>query len=85
MSAWLWEPDRINLFLFHPGRSAIGEHRPWLQFRMVLPVSDDDPVEQAERLAEQLVADDPRRTADVCGGSTEFARQLGYPWPARTR
>ncbi|MFH9298317.1 hypothetical protein [Streptomyces sp. NPDC017520] len=81
VSAWLWEPDQINLFLFHPGRSAIGEDRPWLQFRMVLHVSSDDPESQAARLAEQLVAGDPRQTAEVCGGSTEYARQLGYPWP----
>ncbi|MFF2431669.1 hypothetical protein [Streptomyces mirabilis] len=85
VSAWLWEPDQINLFLFHPGRSAIGEDRPWLQFRMVLDVSNDDPESQAERLAEQLVAGDPHQTAEVCGGSPEYARQLGYPWPQRRR
>ncbi|MEW2709551.1 hypothetical protein AB0948_31880 [Streptomyces koyangensis] len=85
VSAWLWEPDQINLFLFHPGPSAIGEDRPWLQFRMVLDVSSDDPESQAERLAEQLVAGDPRQTAEVCGGSPEYAKQLGYPWPQRRR
>jgi hypothetical protein len=85
VSAWLWEADQINLFLFHPGRSAIGEDRPWLQFRMVLAVSSDDPAGQAERLAEQLVAGDPRQTAEVCGGSPEFAKQLGYRWPQRRR
>ncbi|MFD9869072.1 hypothetical protein ACFXI8_26480 [Streptomyces niveus] len=85
VSAWLWKPDQINLFLFYPGRSAIGEDRPWLQFQMVLDVSNDDPESQAERLAEQLVAGDPRQTAEVCGGSPEYARQLGYPWPQRRR
>jgi hypothetical protein len=85
VSAWLWEPDQINLFLFHPGRSAIREDRPWLQFRMVLAVSSDDPAGQAERLAEQLIAGDPRQSAEVCGGSKEFARQLGYSWPQRRR
>ncbi len=86
VSAWLWEPDRINLFLFHPGRSAIGEDRPWLQFRMVLDVSDDDPGSQAERLADQLAAaGDPRRASEVCGGSPEHARALGYAWPQRRR
>ncbi|WP_097227242.1 hypothetical protein [Streptomyces sp. OV198] len=85
VSAWLWEPDQINLFLFHPDRSAIGEDRPWLQFRMVLDVSSDDPESQAARLAEQLAAGDPRQTAEVCGGSPEYARQLGYPWPQRRR
>ena len=85
VSAWLWEPAQINLLLFHPGRSAIKEDRPWLQFRMVLAVSRNDPAGQAERLAGQLVAGDPRQTAEVCGGSPEFARQLGYPWPQRRR
>ncbi|MEU2134324.1 hypothetical protein ABZ587_39585, partial [Streptomyces sp. NPDC018352] len=75
----------INLFLFHPGRSAIRESRPWLQFRMVLDVSSDAPEVQAERLAEQLVAGDPRQAAEACGGSPEYARQLGYPWPRRRR
>ncbi|WP_405793984.1 hypothetical protein [Streptomyces sp. NBC_01506] len=85
VAAWLGEPDRINLFLFHPGRSAIGEGSPWLQLRMTLPVSDDDPVAQAGRLAGQLVASDPRESAEVRGGSPEFARQLGYAWPRRRR
>ena len=85
VSAWPWEPDQINLFLFHPGRSAIREGRPWLQFRMVLEVSREDPAGQAGSLAEHVVAGDPRQTAEVCGGSQEFARQLGYPWPQRRR
>lgn len=85
VSAWLWEPDQINLFLFHPGRPAIGEDRPWLQFRAVLDVSSDDPERQAKKLAEQLAAGDPRQTAEVCGGSPECAEQLGYPWPTRRR
>lgn len=85
VSAWPWEPDQVNVFLFHPGRSAIREDHPWLQFRMILAVSSDDPADQAERLAEQLVAADPRQAAEVCGGSPEFARHLGYPWPQRRR
>jgi len=84
VSAWLGEPDRVHLFLFHPGRAAIREDRPWVHFRMVLDVSSDEPAAQAGRLAEQIVAADPRRTAEVCGGSVEFARRLGYPWPPRT-
>ncbi|MFI6279695.1 hypothetical protein [Streptomyces sp. NPDC050988] len=85
VSAWPWEPDQVNVFLFHPGRSAFREDQPWLQFRMTLAVSSDDPADQAQCLAEQLVAADPRQAAEVCGGSPEFARQLGYPWPQRWR
>ncbi|MDX3573397.1 hypothetical protein [Streptomyces sp. ID05-47C] len=83
--AWLWEPAQINLFLFHPGRAATKENRPWLQFQMTLDVSDDHPAAQAYQLADELTAFDPRAAADVCGGSQESARQLGYPWPPRDR
>ncbi|MET9594097.1 hypothetical protein ABZY45_24695 [Streptomyces sp. NPDC006516] len=48
-------------------------------------MSDDDPAAQARRLAEQVLADDPRRVAEVCGGSPVFAGQLGYVWPRSTR
>ncbi|GAA3183106.1 hypothetical protein GCM10017688_41390 [Streptomyces ramulosus] len=85
VSAWVWEPRHIDLFLLHPGRSALREGLPWLQFRMTLDVSSDTPEKQAERLADQLVADDPRRTAEICGGSPEYARRLGYPLPPRWR
>ncbi|AXQ54343.1 MULTISPECIES: hypothetical protein [Streptomyces] len=62
---------------------AFTEDRPWLQSRLKLLVSGEDPTLQAARLAGRLVAGDPRRTAEVCGGSPEFARQLGYSWPRR--
>ncbi|TDD51606.1 hypothetical protein E1263_29945 [Kribbella antibiotica] len=79
VSAWHWEPDQINVFFFHPGSPTV-EDRPWLQFRQRLAVTDADPARQAEQLAQQLIARDPRRTAEVCGGSADFARKLGYPW-----
>ncbi|MFI5940203.1 hypothetical protein ACIBCB_08025 [Streptomyces uncialis] len=85
VTAWHWEPDQISVFLFHPGRSAIREDRPWLQFRTTLPVSEDDPGDQAERLEARLTAEDPREVAEVCGGSKKFADQLGYPWPGPRR
>ncbi|MET7641086.1 hypothetical protein [Streptomyces sp. NPDC005438] len=85
VAAWVWEPERINLFLLHPGHSDMRTEGAWLQFRMVLDVSGDPPDEQAERLAERLLAGDPRQSAEVCGGSWEYARQLGYPWTRRRR
>lgn len=85
VSAWHWEPNQISVFLFHPGRSAIREDRPWLQFRMNLPVSGDNPGDQAEHLKARLTAEDPREVAEVCGGSKEFADRLGYPWPGPRR
>jgi hypothetical protein len=85
VSAWPWEPDRITVFLFHPGRSAIREDRPWLQFRMTIPLSAEDPADQAEALEVGLTAEDPREVAEVCGGAKQFADQLGYPWPGPRR
>ena len=85
VSAWHWDPDQISVFLFHPGRSAIRANHPRLQFRMTLPVSGDDPGDEAERLAARLTAEDLREIAEVCGGSKEFADQLGYPWPGPRR
>ncbi|MFE5588078.1 hypothetical protein [Kitasatospora sp. NPDC056531] len=85
VSAWPWEPDQITVFLFHPGRSAIREDRPWLQFRLTIPISGDHPADQVEALEARLTAEDPREVAEVCGGSKEFADQLGYPWPGPRR
>ncbi|MFE5208907.1 hypothetical protein [Streptomyces sp. NPDC056600] len=83
VSAWHREPDRITLLLFHPGRSALREGRPWLRFRLALPVTDEAPADQVPRLEDLLTAEDPRRAGDVCGGSREFAEALGYSWPGR--
>lgn len=59
VSAFHWEPEQVNVLFFHPGRVAIAENRPWLQFQMVLAVSSDDPEGQSARLAEHIVASDP--------------------------
>ncbi|MET8410305.1 hypothetical protein ABZV34_19755 [Streptomyces sp. NPDC005195] len=73
------EPDRIDVVLTHP-RDRTDVDLPWLQFGMTLPISADDPSEQAARLEALLTAGDPRATAEVWGGSHD-AGQLGYPWP----
>ncbi|MER5638674.1 hypothetical protein ABT095_17130 [Kitasatospora sp. NPDC002227] len=59
----------VTVLLFQPGRSAIGGGRPWAQLRVTVSVSGDDPAAQAGELAAQLTAEDPRRAAEVCGGS----------------
>ncbi|MGW3633102.1 hypothetical protein ACWD7F_23545 [Streptomyces sp. NPDC005122] len=69
------EPDRIDVVLTHP-RDRTDADLPWLQFGMTLPISADDPSEQAERLEALLTAGDPRATAEVWGGSHD-AGQLG--------
>jgi hypothetical protein len=64
-------------------RSSAREER--LRKRMPLPTSGDDPGDQAERLEACRTAGAPREAAEVCGGSEEFADQLGYPWPGPRR
>ncbi|MFE7594169.1 hypothetical protein ACFU6K_32665 [Kitasatospora sp. NPDC057512] len=72
------EPDRIDVILRHPpGREETD--LPWAQFLTTLPISADDPSEQAERLEARLTAGDPRATAELCGGYDP--EQVGYPWP----
>jgi hypothetical protein len=63
----------------------MGQDRPWLRFRMPISISGDNPSDQADRFAEYIVGGDPRETTEVCGGSPDFARQLGYTWPQRRR
>ncbi|WP_046780908.1 hypothetical protein [Streptomyces yangpuensis] len=73
------QPDQIHVILMHPPNGPDTD-LPWIQFGMTLPISADDPSDQAERLAAQLTAGDPRATAEVWGGSHD-AERLGYPWP----
>lgn len=79
VSAWSWERERAIIAFWHPGRPA--GNQPWLQFRMQLAVTNDDPAAQAARFADELTVTDPRTRAQVCGGSQEYARQFGYQWP----
>ncbi|SDS55181.1 hypothetical protein SAMN05216371_0146 [Streptomyces sp. TLI_053] len=71
------EPDRLHVVLMHP-RNRADADRPWLQFGTTLPVSADDPSDQAEHLEAQPTAGDPRATAEVREGSHD-AEQLGHP------
>ncbi|WP_432753990.1 hypothetical protein ACE1OA_34625 [Streptomyces sp. JL2001] len=80
VSAPPWEPEQITVFLFHPSRPTTGQDHPWLQFRMTMPISGDDPAVQVEPLAARITAGDPRQVAEICGGSREFADRLGHPW-----
>ncbi|MFE4516824.1 hypothetical protein ACFRMQ_21820 [Kitasatospora sp. NPDC056783] len=78
VGTWRNQPDRIEITLMHPpGRE--GTYLPHAQFLIPLPISADDPSEQAELLLAQLTAGDPRATAELCGGYQP--ERLGYPWP----
>ncbi|GHB22178.1 hypothetical protein [Streptomyces chryseus] len=52
------EPDRIPVVLMHP-RIRTEPATPWLQFGIPLPVSEDTPPDQTERLEARLTAADP--------------------------
>ncbi|WP_051942787.1 hypothetical protein [Streptacidiphilus rugosus] len=75
-----WKRDEIDVLLFHPHRPTASDE-PWLQFRSVLAVTDEDPSVQATRLGVELTEHDPRDHAVLCGGSADFARALGFAWP----
>lgn len=68
----------MDVLFFYP--RAPEPDRPWLQFRIRLTVTGDDPGAQAEALAGLVTGVDPRSIAELCGGSAEYARQLNYPW-----
>lgn len=72
-------PNEVDVLLFHPRRPTAG--KPWLQFRKVLAVNGDDPAAQAARFEVELTDNDPRGYVEICGGSAEFARELGFEWP----
>ncbi|WP_326560227.1 hypothetical protein [Micromonospora sp. NBC_01796] len=76
------KPYEIGVFFLHPDRAALVEGRPWLQFRARFQVTAEDPSTQAERLAELLLAADPRVVTEVCGGSPEYADRRGHVWPS---
>ncbi|MGA5822989.1 hypothetical protein ACPC54_34645 [Kitasatospora sp. NPDC094028] len=71
-------PEQISLILRHPAGRGEGD-LPWAQFEVVLPIGEDDPLVQADRLQARLTAGDPRVGAELCGGSNPEV--LGYPWP----
>jgi hypothetical protein len=62
------EPDRVYVYLLHPGRDAITRGEPWQQIEVVVPVSGDDPDAQATSAAARLAAGDPRASGRICGG-----------------
>ncbi|MFJ1756129.1 hypothetical protein [Kitasatospora sp. NPDC088134] len=80
-----WARDQVLVLLVHPNLAAVGGDLPWLQFKQSFPVTDQDPAVRAAALEALLTADDPRETFEVCGGTREFAEELGYPWPGPRR
>ncbi|MGW1965034.1 hypothetical protein ACWCPD_32885 [Streptomyces sp. NPDC001935] len=81
VSALPGDRDHVIVSYFHPGRPTGDGNQPWLQFRQVLSVTGDTPMRQADLMLRDLLEADPRVAGEVCGGSREFARRLGYPWP----
>lgn len=78
-----WKPGAVDVLFFHPLRPVA--EAPWLQFRRVLTVTDEDPAVQTARFAAELTERDPRDYAEICGGSAEYARRLGFEWPTSPR
>ncbi|MFF5263609.1 hypothetical protein ACFY4C_32180 [Actinomadura viridis] len=78
------DPDAIALsFTYRPGLAAgRGDtDGPRLQFIWDLPDDGTPPEERAAAALRRLAEEDPKRYAEVRGGSREDAEALGYPWP----
>ena len=73
------EADEIDVLLFHPRLPTADG--PWIQFRKVLTVTDEDPEVQAARFATELTDSDQRGYPEICGGSAEY----GFEWPPQPR
>ncbi|WP_159048729.1 hypothetical protein [Streptomyces sp. NRRL F-4489] len=65
------------------GQGALNS--PWLQFVWRIPDDGRPPEERAAAALHRLATTDPKRYADVCGGSREHALALGYAWPDEPR
>jgi hypothetical protein len=79
VAAWPWDRGRVNVSVMTPHVQTATD--PWVQFRAALTVGDEDPEVQAVRFVALLTENDPRDVSKVCGGSREYAEQLGYAWP----
>ncbi len=78
-AAWTWQRERLLVTFWHPARPT-GD-RPHLQFKKSYPTTQQDPEVQAAELFADLTGSDPRARAELVGGSPDYARALGYPWP----
>ncbi|MDA3649619.1 hypothetical protein LZ318_08210 [Saccharopolyspora indica] len=72
--------SRAWFTFYSPHPRQVGRDDPWLQFRMVRRVSPADPETEAAEILARLLTRDPREIAEVCGGTPEWAEQLGYRW-----
>lgn len=79
------ERDQLRLSFTYPGRAKVLDPAPWLQFELVLTITDNDPAELVDEFIASLSSIDPKSSADVAGGSAEYAAALGYPWPDNTQ
>ncbi|MER5639056.1 hypothetical protein ABT095_19075 [Kitasatospora sp. NPDC002227] len=73
-------PDTaVVTFLYAPGLA--GSVLDFLQFSWVIPDDGTPPELQAEAALRRLGEEDPKRYAQLVGGSRARAEELGYTWP----
>ncbi|MCX5396076.1 hypothetical protein [Streptomyces sp. NBC_00102] len=78
------DPEATTLsFAYWPGLAQGRRDRdgPWLQFVWHVPEDGAPPAKRAAAVLHRLATEDPKGYAQVRGGSAEYARELGYPWP----
>ncbi|WP_405883175.1 hypothetical protein OG762_34235 [Streptomyces sp. NBC_01136] len=77
------QDSTVVSFMYWPGLATGQRDKdgPWLQFIWSLPDDGTPPENQAAVALQQLAEQDPKTYAQVRGGSREFAKTLGFPWP----
>ncbi|MET9378035.1 hypothetical protein ABZX98_28540 [Streptomyces sp. NPDC002992] len=82
------DPDTTVLsFTFRPGLATGRQdtNGSWLQFLWRLPDDGTPPDLRAAAALRLLETTDPKTFARVGGGSREYAKELGFPWPEGDR
>ncbi|WP_030160811.1 hypothetical protein [Glycomyces sp. NRRL B-16210] len=85
-ASWNGRRGELEIVFNHPADTDLKYDGTWLQFKYSEEIPDaavvDDTAAEAtaDRIVERLKASDPKDIAKVCGGSTESAEALGYPW-----
>ncbi|MCW2916393.1 MAG: hypothetical protein JWN52_4461 [Actinomycetia bacterium] len=85
VTAWIRDGSQTRLLMSYPQPPSHGDGKPWLLFGLLIDADDRDPAVQATELLGTFRTTDPKTMAEVVGGSRDYADQLGFPWPEKTR
>ncbi|GAB2828300.1 hypothetical protein GCM10022221_28360 [Actinocorallia aurea] len=75
-TAWIAEFDMARLTFDYPSRTTSSQ-APSVQFEVVIDVGGRAPEEVADEVVGFLLADDPKATAEIVGGTPDGPERLG--------